>query len=195
MQKIRVLVANRPRLMKDLVLATIGDQPDIEVVGETQDEAEITELVERTRPDYLIIALENPEVRPGLSGFLLGRYPEMKILALAAERNSGIFYWAFVDIRSMPVESSEQGILGVLRSKPELVGIYTRGCELRIRRNQNQRQSGNACGCASSPSREVVSRSRSSLRDFVRGEGFGYDVGCCVGRQLAEQQTNGIITG
>ena len=71
MQKIRVLVANRPRLMKDLVLATIGDQPDIEVVGETQNEAEITELVERTRPDYLIIALENPEVRPGLSGFLM----------------------------------------------------------------------------------------------------------------------------
>ena len=123
MQKIRVLVANRPRLMKDLVLATIGDQPDIEVVGETQDEAEITELVERTRPDYLIIALEDPEVRPGLSGFLLGRYPEMKILALAAERNRGIFYWAFVDIRSVHVESSEQGILSVLRSKPELVGI------------------------------------------------------------------------
>jgi hypothetical protein len=81
-QKIRVLVANRPRLMKDLVLATIGDQPDIEVVGETQDEAEITELVERTRPDYLIIALENPEVRPGLSGFLLGwRWPPSGIKA------------------------------------------------------------------------------------------------------------------
>jgi hypothetical protein len=67
--------------------------------------------------------LENPEVRPGLSGFLLGRYPEMKILALAAERNSGIFYWAFVDIRSRHVESSEQGILSVLRNKQELVGI------------------------------------------------------------------------
>jgi len=119
--KIRVLVANRPRLMKDLVLATIGDQPDIEVVGETQDQSAITELVERTRPDYLIMALEEPEVRPGLSGFLLGRYPQMKILALAAERNSGVFYWAFVDIRSQRVESSEQGILSVLRSKPELV--------------------------------------------------------------------------
>jgi chemotaxis response regulator CheB len=109
--------------MKDLVLATIGDQPDIEVVGETQDDSEITELVERTRPDYLILALEDPEVRPGLCGFLLGRYPEMKILALAAERNSGIFYWAFVDIRSIHVESSEQGILSVLRNKAELVGI------------------------------------------------------------------------
>jgi hypothetical protein len=45
----------------------------------------------------------------------------MKILALAAERNSGIFYWAFVDIRSMRVESSEQGILSVLRNKLEFV--------------------------------------------------------------------------
>jgi len=121
-QKVRVLVANRPRLMKDLVLATIGDQPDIEIVGETEDEGEITELVERTRPDYLIIAQDEPHTRPGLSGFLLGRYPQMKILALAAERNSGIFYWAFIDIRSMPVESSEQGILNVLRNRPELVG-------------------------------------------------------------------------
>ncbi|PYX36522.1 MAG: hypothetical protein DMG74_01290 [Acidobacteria bacterium] len=123
MQKIRVLVANRPRLMRDLVLATIGEQPDIEVVGETKDEAEITELVERLRPDYLIVALDEPEIRPGLCGFLLGRYPQMKILAVAPERNSSIFYWAFVDIRTKRVETSELGILNVLRSKAELVEI------------------------------------------------------------------------
>jgi len=122
-QKIRVLVANRPRLMRDLVLATIGEQPDIEVVGETKDEAEITELVERLRPDYLIVALDEPEIRPGLCGFLLGRYPQMKILAVAPERNSSIFYWAFVDIRTKRVETSELGILNVLRSKAELVEI------------------------------------------------------------------------
>jgi hypothetical protein len=29
-----VLVANHPRLMRELVMATIADQPDIEVVGE-----------------------------------------------------------------------------------------------------------------------------------------------------------------
>jgi hypothetical protein len=119
--KVRVLVANRPRLMKDLILATVADQPDIEVVGVTENEAEITELVERTRPDYLIIALDEREVRPGLSGFLLGRYPQMKILAVAPEQNRSLFYWAFVDIRSHPVETSEQGILSLLRSKPELV--------------------------------------------------------------------------
>lgn len=99
MDKIRVVVANRPRFMRELVAATISDQPDMEVVGEAQDDAEITELVDRYRPDVLIIALEQPDPRPGLCGFLLGRYPQMRVLALAPERNTGIAYWAFVDVR------------------------------------------------------------------------------------------------
>jgi DNA-binding NarL/FixJ family response regulator len=122
-EKIRVLVANRPRLMRELVVATLADQPDIEIVGETADESEITEYVDRTRPDYLIIALEHPEVRPGLCGFLLGRYPQMKILAVAPEKNTGFFFWAIVDIRSRQVQSSQDAILNALRNKVELMAI------------------------------------------------------------------------
>ena len=129
MHKIRVIVANQPRLMRELVLATIADQADIEVAGETQNEAEITELVERVRPDVLIIALPEPETRPGLCGFLLGRYPQMRILAIAPGRNQSIFYWAFVDIRSCPVQTSENGILSALRNQPELVGLRENSSE------------------------------------------------------------------
>ena len=118
--KLRVLVANRPRLMRELVLATIEDQPDFEIVGETDNESEITEMVERTRPDYLIVGREESEGRHGLCGFLLGRYPQMKILAVGAESGS-IFYWAFVDIRSRSVETSEDGMLNALRGKSEMV--------------------------------------------------------------------------
>jgi hypothetical protein len=53
---------------------------------------------------------------------LLRRYPEMKILALAPERNSSIFYWASFDIHSSQVEASEQGLLSTLRRKNEYVG-------------------------------------------------------------------------
>jgi chemotaxis response regulator CheB len=119
----RVLVANRPRLMREMVLATIADQPDIEVVGETESEAQITELVERMRPDYLIIGLEQPEVRPGLCGFLLGRYPQMKILAVSAQQYQSVFYWAFVDIRSRIVETSEEGLLSALRNPAALLEV------------------------------------------------------------------------
>lgn len=115
MQKIRVVVANRPRLMRELILATISEQADIEVVGEADEESDITDLVERTRPDFLITDLKDRESRSGLCGFLLARYPEMRILAVAAERDPSIFYWAFVDIHSKTVETSEQGILSALR--------------------------------------------------------------------------------
>jgi AmiR/NasT family two-component response regulator len=123
LKRVRVLVANRPRLMREMVIATISDQPDIEIVGEVTKESELNEMVEQTQPDVLIVALEEPEKPLGKCGFLLGRYPRMRILALAPEKNRGIYFWAMVDIRNKPVESSESGLLNAIRETPGLVGV------------------------------------------------------------------------
>jgi DNA-binding NarL/FixJ family response regulator len=122
-KRVRVLIANRPRLMRELVLATISDQPDIEVVGEVADGGDLTEIVEQVQPDVLIVTMDEPQKRLGQCGFLLGRYPQMRILALAPEQNVGIFYWAIVDIRTKPLESSEAGILNAVRESPALIGV------------------------------------------------------------------------
>ena len=122
MKRVRVLVANRPRLIRELVIATISDQPDIEIVGEVADEDQLIEVVEQVQPDVLILAMDEPEKRVGQCGFLLGRFPQMKILALAPEQNRGTYYWASIDIRTKPVESSEAGILNAVRERPLLVG-------------------------------------------------------------------------
>jgi len=121
-KRVRVLVANRPRLMRELVLAVIADQPDIEVIGEVEHETELAEAVEEAQPDILILSLDDADERVAQCGFLLGRYPQMKILALAPEQNRGVFYWATVDVRTKPLESSEAGILSALRERPSLVG-------------------------------------------------------------------------
>jgi DNA-binding NarL/FixJ family response regulator len=55
-KRVRVLVANHPRLMRELVMATIADQPDIEVVGEVRNENDLADIVEQVQPDVLIIA-------------------------------------------------------------------------------------------------------------------------------------------
>ena len=65
--KVKVLVANQPRLMRELVLDTIAGHEDIEVVGEVVDEKLIFEKVEEVRPDYLIMTLQRSEERPSLA--------------------------------------------------------------------------------------------------------------------------------
>lgn len=109
--------------MREMVIETISDQPDIEVVGEVVNDKDLNEIVEQTQPDVLILSLEEPERPLGQCGFLLGRYPRMRILALAPEQNKGVYFWAMVDIRNKPVESSEAGVLGAIREKPGLVGL------------------------------------------------------------------------
>jgi cysteine synthase len=106
--------------MRELVLATLSDQPDIEVTGEIQDDSQIVEAVEQALPDFLIVALGDAEERPGICDLLLERHPTMKILAVAPERNTSIFYWATLSIRSNRIETSEQGILNAVRSRTPL---------------------------------------------------------------------------
>ncbi len=121
MKRVRVLVANRPRLMRDLVLATISDQADIEIVGELQGDFEILDAIEQTQPDFLIIALDESDERPIICDFVLEKFPNMKIIALAPHRNSSIYYWGSVQIHSTRIEASEDGVLNTLRGKPQLV--------------------------------------------------------------------------
>ena len=114
---IRVLVANRPRLMRELILTTFADQPDIEIVGEVGDESEISESVKRTLPNFVVIALDHPGKRPAICDELLREYPEVRVIAVAPEKNFVVYYWASLDIHSNAVEASEEGILNAMRTK------------------------------------------------------------------------------
>jgi chemotaxis response regulator CheB len=114
---IRVLVANRPRLMRELILTTFADQPDIEIVGEVGEESEISESVKRTLPNFVVIALDQPGKRPAICDVLLREHPEVRVIAVAPERNSIVYYWASLNIHSNDIEASEEGILNAMRSR------------------------------------------------------------------------------
>src|SRR5204863_9536180 len=114
---IRVLVANRPRLMRELILTTFADQPDIEIVGEVGEESEISESVKRTLPNFVVIALDQPGKRPAICDELLREHPEVRVIAVAPETNSIVYYWASLNIHANDIEASEEGILNSMRSR------------------------------------------------------------------------------
>ena len=115
-KSIRVLVANHPRLMREIILTTFADQPDIEIVGEVADESEISESVKKTLPHFVVIALDEPGRRPPICDQLFRDYPEVRIIAVAPANNYIAYYWATLDIHSSDIEASEEGMLNALRS-------------------------------------------------------------------------------
>jgi chemotaxis response regulator CheB len=115
-KSIRVLVANRPRLMRETILTTFADQPDIEIVGEVSDDSEIIESVKKTLPNFVVIALDQPGRRPAVCDDLLREHPEVRVIAVAPSKNYVVYYWASLDIHSSNVEASEEGMLNALRS-------------------------------------------------------------------------------
>lgn len=118
-RSIRVLVANRPKVMREALLGTLSDQPWIEVVGEVSNDADIPDHVLRTLPDLLVIAVDEPGKRPGLCDALLQKYPGLRIIAVAPYQDYSVCYWASLDIHSDDIEPSEAGFLGAVRSVAE----------------------------------------------------------------------------
>ncbi|MGA8677825.1 MAG: hypothetical protein WB621_21640 [Candidatus Acidiferrales bacterium] len=117
MTSIRVLVANRPRLIRELLMATISDQPDIEIVGEIPEESDILGAVEASLPDFLIIALDKSKRLPPFCMSILQENPQIKVIAISPNTNSFMCYCTSLQIQSYPIEASEAGVLNALRGK------------------------------------------------------------------------------
>lgn len=116
-KRIRVLIANRPRLLRDLILTVLADQTDIEIVGEVDDEANVTGSIAATQPDVVVIAQDKVGQRPGLCDQILRERPEVRVIGVGPHQRHLVHYWTSLDIRSLEVEASEEGILKILRTQ------------------------------------------------------------------------------
>jgi len=103
--------------MRELILTTFADQPDIEIVGEVGDESEISESIKRYLPNFVVIALDHPGKRPAICDELLREHPEVRVIAVAPEKNFVVYYWASFNIHSNDIEASEEGILSAMRNR------------------------------------------------------------------------------
>ena len=120
MEKVtRVLVANRPKLMREVILTALADQPGVEIVGEVSDESDILLQVRATLPDLLVVALDENELRPPICDQVLREHPELRIIAVASRKNRTLYFWASFDIHCTDIETSLAGIMSVVHQPAE----------------------------------------------------------------------------
>jgi chemotaxis response regulator CheB len=119
---IRILVANHPKLMREAVVAAFADQPDVEIVGEVSDEAQINDRVNQTLPDLLVVTLDDSGKRPAICDTVLHAHPAVRIIAVSSAQNQSVCYWAVLQIQSKNIEPSEEGMLIAARSLAAATG-------------------------------------------------------------------------
>ena len=71
--KIRALIVDDEQLARQRVRLLLGEEPDVEVIGESQDGFEAVDQIQATRPDLLFLDVQMPE----MDGFeVLRRVPQ-----------------------------------------------------------------------------------------------------------------------
>ena len=113
MKKIRILLANRPRMMREVLRELIRRQEDMEVVGEALDPLDILVAVRGTEADAVILGLRGCE-EPALCSYLLAEFPHLTMLGLISERGTA-FIEQLCPRRQEIVDPSEANILSALR--------------------------------------------------------------------------------
>ena len=116
----RILMANQPKLMRELLVEMLEEESWIEIVGEVARESDIRELVLKTAPDLLVVTADKPGKRPIICDELLKEFPAMRIIAVAAHENYTVCYWASLDIHADDIETSEHGFLGAVKNAAQI---------------------------------------------------------------------------
>lgn len=114
MKKIKVLLANKPRILRESLKDLIQGQPDMEVVAEVFDPVELLLKVGETHADVVLVELPDAAKDPGICSHLLAEYPEVLILAVSSGSGRAFLYRQ--TLSRQPIEQiSSMGVLSAIR--------------------------------------------------------------------------------
>jgi hypothetical protein len=79
-----------PRLLRELVAGAVAVEPDLDLVGELPDPADLAALVEGDVPDVVIVG-EDAEI-DALAAALFRRCPSVRVLEVVADGRAANLY-------------------------------------------------------------------------------------------------------
>jgi chemotaxis response regulator CheB len=108
----QIILAHDSRLVRDLLKRVIEKSPSLQIAGETADVDTLPSMVERVRPQWVIVPLSIKGELPEVADLLLSRYPSTHILAVSTDEGQSRMRW---------VESHEAIVEGL--SRDELIAV------------------------------------------------------------------------
>lgn len=115
MSTVRVLLGNRPRMLRESLLNALGRYADVEVELAEPDPVELLAAVEETAADVVVITLPESGDDPGLASHLLHEYPGLLVIAISAADQSAYVYRQVIT-KDVLEPLSEANLLTAIRS-------------------------------------------------------------------------------
>jgi len=114
MQKIKVMLASRPKLLSEVIRNIIEHQTDMELVGEVLDPLQLIYAFRETPADVVIITPLNANGEPKICHLLLNEYPKLKIITQSEKGEIAYLYQSGVEKKVID-KPSGQAILIAIR--------------------------------------------------------------------------------
>ena len=121
MNKIKVMLASRPKMISDVIRNMIDRQPDMTMVGEVVDPIKLLFATRETPVDVVIVTPLKANGEPIICSFLLAEHPRLKIVALSAKGEAAYLYQSGVQKKRIE-EPSGQLILDAIRENLQPIG-------------------------------------------------------------------------
>jgi len=113
MGKVRIVLANMPQILCQIMRDLLDRQPDMTVVGEVGTLDEVPRAVDSLGAEAVILTLPSPTSGRAVYLALRGEQPHLTVLGLAPEDDRAVVWSPHTSPR--PVELSAAGILEALR--------------------------------------------------------------------------------
>ena len=114
MEKIRLLLSSRPKLLSEVIRNIIERQPDMKIVGEVLDPLQLLRVSQETPVDAVIITPLKANGEPKICHQLLKDHPRLKIVTLSVRGEVAYLYQTGLP-RLCIDEPSGQSILRTIR--------------------------------------------------------------------------------
>lgn len=84
-QRYRILLANTPRLLREIFKHAFQRYPDMEIVGETANSDDLYGQIKKSRADWILVSLHANGNFPDFVNSILDDYPGIGIIAISAD--------------------------------------------------------------------------------------------------------------
>jgi DNA-binding NarL/FixJ family response regulator len=88
LSRTRILLADLPQLLREIVTEALEAQSDMEVVGSVADQDSLARTIAQARPEVIVTGHDDPEIAAGL----LERRPPLAVIAVTGDAKESEYY-------------------------------------------------------------------------------------------------------